>query len=394
MKKQQKKPRSGRRRIFIPALLASAAGVLALLALWIFVWSKPAESTPPDAPAAAPSDQPGVAQNEIAPEEILFSINDKPIPMSLFCYYLYDSFVRLESMFKTGELNFSTDMGAGMTLGQYVIKNAVDGVKFSMVTETLAEELKLDRAKTEAEVDEYLTKTVKETFAGDEASFRDQLAMMGTTTDSFREILISQRLGNQIFDRYYGANGTEKIDPTEYYDRFVTASAILLLTVGDELDESTGQMTQRPLSDTDIAQKRALAETILERLDEGENFYALLNECGEDPGLKLENNPEQCYTFQKNEKAYEFANAAFSMDVGTYSGIVETPHGFYIISRLPLDTEKVDETVKTQEFRSGLFNSMLDSKSKDYLFEPTPLFVNAPLETWYKEFKAKNYQQY
>lgn len=389
-----------KRSIIITILVVAIVGLFLIFIIWLFAGNKPAgeimseTGTGTENVTASPTNQATVFQNEIAPEEILFSINKKPIPMSVFCYYLYDSFSRLESKYMTNELNFNTDMGEGMNLGQYVIKNSVDGVKFNMALEKLAEELVIDKAQSEATVDEYLTSTIKNAFSGNEDSFREQLALMGTTLESFRDIMISQSLGSQIFEHYYGETWVASVDPSEYYDKFVTASDILLLTVKDEANEMTGEITQTPLSDEEIAQKRELAETILERLKAGEDYYGLLNQYGEDTGVKLENNPEQRYTFQRNGMTYDFANTAFSTEVGEYSDIVEASYGYYIIFRLPLDTEKVVETVKTQEFRSSLFNNKLDDVSKDYTFEPTTLFENASLDNWYREYKSKNYQTF
>ncbi len=386
-----KKQATGKRRILITALLIAVVALLLFFAVRLFILNNPAEKTGADKAGASPINQPVIAQNEVGPDEILFKIDGEPVPMSVYCYYLYDSFLRLEKMFMTNELSFSTDMGEGMTLGQYVIKNSVDGVKFSIALKKLAAELKLDTSQSAAEVDKYLASTIKDAFNGDEKSFRDQLALMGTTLESFRTILISQRLGDQVFEHYYGESGTLPVNPSDYYDQFITASDILLFTVKDEIDSLTGERKQTPLSDEVIAQKRLLAEAILERLKAGEDFYALLGEYGEDPGIMKENNPQQQYTFQRNEKVYDFSSAASSIEVGKYSDIVETPHGYYIILRLPLDTARVAEVVETKAFRSGLFNMMLDDTSKNYTFESYPLFTTASLETWYKEYKAKNY---
>ena len=340
------------------------------------------------------ANRPTVAPNEIAPDEILFTINGQSIPMSVFGYFLYNSFSQLENRFMTNELDFNSMMGEGVTLGQYVISNSIDGVKFNMVTETLAEELGLDRVKTIAEVDEYLASTTMETFGGDEDSFRDQLALMGTTLESFRDIMISQSFGNQAFEHYYGEAWVSSVDPSDYYDQFVTTSDILLLTVDSVIDETSGETLETPLSEEVMAQKRALADTILDELKAGADFFELLNIYGEDQGVMIENNPKQRYTFQGSEMMYDYSIAAFSIEVGEYSDVIEAPYGYYIIYKLPLDTEQVAETVKTQEFRNGLFNLMLNDLSKDYTFESTPLFDNAMLDTWYREYKDKNYQTF
>ena len=396
MKKQQehKKHTPGNRILLIVILLAVGIGILICFAVWNSAKKEPGEEPMPATIETMPTDKPTFSGSEISPDGIIFSINGKPIPMSVFRYYLYDSFSRLESMFMTNELNFNTVMGEGVTQSQYVINNSVDSVKFSMVVENLAEELNLNKSQAEAEVDEYLTTTIVEAFGGDEASFRSQLALMGTTLESFRDIMISQSLGSQAFQHYYGENWTLTVEPSTYYDMFVTVSDILLFTVKEEINELTGEISQTPLSAAEIRQKRELAETILERLNAGEDFFGLLAEYGEDPGVMTENNPEQQYTIQSSDRIYEFSTAAFSTDIGGYSDIIETSHGYYIIHRLSLDTGAVAEIVKTQGFRNSLFNLMLSDLSRDFSFEPTLQFESTPLETWYKEYKENNYQMH
>ena len=344
----------------------------------------------------APTNVPAAFQGNDSSDETLFLLNGQPMPMSAFGYYLYNSFVRLESRYETPELDFNLKMTEDMTLGQYVIKNAVDGLKFNIVVDELAKEFNIDRAATEDEVDEYLTTTIAEAYSGDVASFQEQLAMMGTNLESFREIMISQRLGSYVFEHYYGENGAETVKFSEHSDRFATVSYIFLLTTTDEpvYNEETGRMEQKPLSDEVIEHKRALAETILERLNGGEDFFELLNEYGEDPGIIPENNPNQRYTFQRKDMAYEFSDAAFSLEAGEYSDIVELPYGFYMIHRLPLDVEEVARVMETREFLYDIFNQMLDALSSDYVFEPTPLFETTPLDTWYMEYKSKNFNPF
>ena len=349
----------------------------------------------PGGNAEAPSTgQQATDRNGPAPEDTLFYINGKPIPSSVFYYHLYNSFIQLENMAMTNNLDFNTDMGEGMTLGQYAISNSIDIVKFGMAMNALADEIGIDMARAEAEVDMYLASTLEEAFLGDEGLFREQLAVMGTTLESFRGIMITQSLGGMVFDHYYGETGAITVSPPDYYSQFVTATAILLLTVNSEYNQLTGEMDQTPLSSEEAEQKHALAEAILKQLDEGADFFELLNEHGEDPGVMVENNPGQRYTFQGSEMPFDFSIAAFSLEVGEHSGIVETAYGLNIIYRLPLDTDAVDATVESQAFRNGLFNLMLDGLTREYEFVPTTLYDNSSLDTWYREYKDKNYQTF
>ncbi len=76
--------------------------------------------------------------------------------------------------------------------------------------------------------------------------------------------------------------------------------------------------------------KKALAEEVLARLQNGEDFDALFAEFNEDPGAT-----EAGYTFTQGTMVPEFEEAAFALKIGEMSGLVETEYGYHIIKRIP-----------------------------------------------------------
>ncbi len=96
----------------------------------------------------------------------------------------------------------------------------------------------------------------------------------------------------------------------------------------------------------DVEEKRALAQSILDRINAGEDFDALRDEFDEDPGQTTDG-----YTFISGEMMPEFEEAAFALKIDEVSGIVETSYGFHIIKRIPGSFElenywKNDDSVK------------------------------------------------
>lgn len=77
-------------------------------------------------------------------------------------------------------------------------------------------------------------------------------------------------------------------------------------------------------------EKLALAQSILERAKNGEDFDALVAEFNEDPGAT-----EAGYTFGPGEMLPEFEATAFALKIGEISDIVETSYGYHIIKRIP-----------------------------------------------------------
>lgn len=109
-------------------------------------------------------------------------------------------------------------------------------------------------------------------------------------------------------------------------------------------------------AEDDAEQNRALAESILASVNGGEDFLELMTQYSEDPGQT-----EDGYYFTKGEMIEDFENAAFALEEGQISGIVESPLGFHIIKRLSIEAEYVDSHF--EDFREAYlareFNDML-----------------------------------
>ncbi len=76
--------------------------------------------------------------------------------------------------------------------------------------------------------------------------------------------------------------------------------------------------------------KQAKAQSILDRINGGEDFDALLKEFNEDTG-----EPDAGYTFAEGQMDPAFEEAAFALKIGEVSGVVKGTNGYHIIKRVP-----------------------------------------------------------
>ncbi len=173
----------------------------------------------------------------------------------------------------------------------------------------------------------------------------------------------SKYINNTIIDveasedeilKYYEENNSSFISPEA-----VTAKHILILT--EENDENTA---------------KEKAQGILDKINAGEDFDALMNTYSEDPGLKTY--PEG-YTFTRGQMVKEFEEAAFSLEVGMVSDLVKTQYGYHIIKLV----DKIPEKQLTYEEVRDQIKDELDASVKQEYYDNM-------IDTWKSESTIEN----
>lgn len=101
-----------------------------------------------------------------------------------------------------------------------------------------------------------------------------------------------------------------------------------------------------------------LAKEIIDELENGADFAALVEEHSTDPGSM---DTEGKYTFNEGEMVPEFEEAAFALEEGeTTSEPVKTDHGFHVIRRLELDYGSLEE--QREEIEEALLESYIQDQ--------------------------------
>ncbi len=123
---------------------------------------------------------------------------------------------------------------------------------------------------------------------------------------------------------------------------------------------------------------KAEAQKILDRLNAGEDFEKLMVEYSEDVESSYEG-----YKFTHNDRQFvtEFDNAAYELEVGGVSGLVETEYGYHIIKRYPSDAEFDAYEDVEEELKSIIaydrYNAMVkDSWVKDAAVEKNTKIID------------------
>ncbi len=283
----------------------------------------------------------------IDPGETVMEVDGNKIPAEFYLYWLayacgnteyqinmlnayYGAYSEL--LGENGELLWNNELSEGKTLTAQVKEDGENSVLFYATIENMAAQRGVtltdeDKADMAAALEQNL-----EQYGGEEA-FQDNLRRMGISRETFDRI---------NGDTYLFEHLRESVlDPeSDLYSDFagnVYVDHILLMTVNQETNE--------PLSDEEIAQKRALAEDLLSQLQAaGGNTETLFNELVEEHGEDQGRSAESGYLMNAETNfVQEFKDAALSLEVGQISGIVESSYGYHILLRKDLtDAQKAD----------------------------------------------------
>lgn len=164
-------------------------------------------------------------------------------------------------------------------------------------------------------------------------AYLNQIAQFGFSDQSYQNFMYISQCYQALNDYYFGENGVNTPsdeDIQKYYeDNYITAKHILIATV----DPASGE-TKR----TDEEAKKE-AQSILDRINAGEDFDTLMNQYSEDTGLS--NNPNG-YTFTEGQMVTEFYDGAKALAEDEVSELVKSSYGYHIIKRVKLDDSQLD----------------------------------------------------
>ena len=206
-------------------------------------------------------------------------------------------------------------------------------------------------------------------------AYLNQIAQFGFSDQTYQNFMYISQCYQALNDYYFGENGVNTPsdeDIQKYYeDNYITAKHILITTV----DPASGE-TKR----TDEEAKKE-AQSILDRINAGEDFDTLMNQYSEDTGLS--NNPNG-YTFTEGQMVTEFYDGAKALAEDEVSELVKSSYGYHIIKRVKLDENQLDN------FKSDIVSAIsgsMDELLKQWIdeaqVETTDLYSSITYENVY-----------
>ncbi len=179
---------------------------------------------------------------------------------------------------------------------------------------------------------------------GGKDAYEKVLKSYGLTEKTY-DALIEE---NSIYSKFYNQKMeemtvTDEEAKAEFESKYLRAKHILITVDTETTDEAA----------------QAKAQELLDQINGGADFDALMKENSKDPGL--ESQPDGYIFTDNGAMIKEFQDAAFALEVGQVSNIVKTTAGYHIIKREALLPESFEENKET------VISSMKQDKFKEYI---------------------------
>ena len=290
------------------------ASLLLAVAIGTALLSGCQQSAEGTAPAAATTITVDGQQVEVP---YVMKVDGEEVPLDLYRYF----YLNIKKEMDQGEDSYwDTHAEEQDSIKDAVLENIRGYYANQKMADTYGVTLSESDEKTvDTQVDYY----INQNYEGDEAKFQEGMKEQYLTKDLFRQMIASSLLQQKVF--------SELMNSTT--GKYLTTEDEMKEILNNEYIHATHILLQTGTDDDEAQKQKAQA---------GEDFDALVEEYGEDPGM--EENPDGYY-FTDGMMLQPFYDAASQLQENEISGLVETTAGYHIIKRLPLDEDYINENI-------------------------------------------------
>ena len=235
-------------------------------------------------------------------------------------------------------------------------KAVLDNITSNYAVLALCDEVQIKH--TEDAIEEAVQKYVQETVdqLGGFKAYREQMELEFLTDHFFRFSLAVSFCETELMYVYTDDLGLIERDESKIYDMIMGGEFARTLHI--YIENNPGE---------DIEANRAKAADIRRQLDEGVEFNTLIGRHSEDFHMTTTSG----YYFTYGEMVKEYEDAAFALEIGGISDVVETSSGFYIIQRLEPETQYVmsNLSILIDQYQYAMLYNMIDEKQSELSLE-------------------------
>jgi parvulin-like peptidyl-prolyl isomerase len=285
---------------------------------------------------ACGSDNPSVGANDVA------VVGDEPISKEQFDELLdraRDNYAKNKQEFP------AAGTAQYVALRRQAMQFLVQRAQFEQKAKELGLEI------TESDVDKQMLTIKSQYFGKDgkcdaacEKKYAAEIKKQGVTDEQVREDVRASVVQNKIYETVTKDVTVTDKDIEDYYKKN---------------KQNYIQPASRDVRHI-LVKKKALADSLYQRVTSGENFAALAKKFSEDPSSKGQGGK---LPISKGRQVPEFDKAAFALDVGEISRPVKTTYGWHIITALT--AIKKAKTTPISEVKPAIRQQLLQQEKTD-----------------------------
>jgi len=269
------------------------------------------------------------------------TVNGKPIPKSQFERELSLYQKRAE---QRGRPLSDADL---TTVKHRILENLIE-------TEVLYQQSQKEKIKVDIQAVNEQLETIKERFP-DEAAFKKALEGMGVSEKEIRTQIQHGLAINQMLD----TNVRQKVTVTEEESHKFYNNNPNLFKHPEQVKASHILIKVAPgAEESKKNQARKKIETVQKKVRQGEDFGSLAKANSEGP--TAQQNGDLGY-FSRGQMVKPFEDAAFTLNIGEVSEIVETQFGYHLIK---VTDKKPARTIPYKEVQQRLEQHLKNEKEK------------------------------
>ena len=289
--------------------------------------------------------------------------NDKDAVATMSGYTLTsDQFLNEINLVRTSyKFSYNKDLSDEDT--RTLAKDSIKNLTVLEIFTKEGEKLNLKPSEDELEAE---FKSAKDSIANIDG-LQDILDNLGYTDEHIKESIYKSLTAYAYYNHLYDSFSVSGLDIKKFYDEnkeelytsdTADAAHILFKTFTENKDGTKNEM-----SNEEKAKVKAKAEEVLTKVKAGEDFNKLAKEYSEDESSAK--NGGELGVFSKGQMVKSFENAAFTLENGETSELVETEFGYHIIKL----NEKGTSTYNYEDIASYVRNDLLDSLFEKKLSE-------------------------
>jgi len=269
-------------------------------------------------------------------KKVIVTVNDEPI-------YDSDLVKRLDLLGFIYQIEIDRDM-----YGEEILEQLIE--ERLLMQEVAKNNVQVEQEAIDQQNEEFIMMLVAS--YGGKDRMDEELKKAGLKVADFEELITDLTTISALIDKVTEGITVDDSDVRQYFDdnpdEFVTPESVRASHI--------------------LVQDEDLAELILEKIENGEDFEDLAKEYSIDAANKEMGGDLGFFTY--GDMVIEFEEAAFALDIDEISGIVPTQFGFHIIKVTDYVSEKMLTYEEAEDFvRQRLINWAQEDYFMDYIDE-------------------------